>query len=552
MLRLASVAAALALLLAAAPILAYDYINADFNVDPLGNAPRNWLIAGLSGSDKECTVVDAATEFIETSPASILQCVKFHDTNANTSNISFRRLVPQTDSGIVTVQFDVFFMQNTGAFYCRVSNNTTFTNLSSSAANIVFEGTNTWAPGGGAGKISYQRTWNTVNYSLTSPLATYDTWTWYTVKIELDCDAKTYSVYLGPKDGTLNKIIDNVEWVFKGGTSPHEYVTNIAQVTVFTSTKSDGDEVVYLDNFRVQGNVPPVVSSKVAEARLADKGSVITMYDQLVTAGTDQLGSFFYIQDNAAGGAGIRVRWPGAVHEGDKVDISGSLGQNSDNGSAVNHNGEREINGDVITVKSSDNPVPLPVYIPNSNVGGGWLGPDEVAGNITEPRLKGVWPCNTYGDISAYDASKNSASPLFNTGTLVAVAGVVTQMCKDYADTTPSIKSNDFYIYDGSNMGASDRAHDTKYADYDGWSVVDSAANPIIDESTHPAGIRIRVPAGLGTQLPANLSAGDYVTVIGIAGAISNTELVSNQSIRNIRLVRLRKVSDINIITDAP
>lgn len=166
--------------------------------------------------------MDAAAEFApETPPADIGRCAKFHDSNADTSNISFRRLFPTTSSGIVTVQFDMRLKQTSAAFFVRVSNNTTFTNLSSSACNLIFEGNTVWLPGGGgATEISYLHQWSTPAYTMTG--ATYAADTWHTVQIVLNVGAKTWSVNFGPKGGTLDPILVDAEWVWKGGTDPHD------------------------------------------------------------------------------------------------------------------------------------------------------------------------------------------------------------------------------------------------------------------------------------------------------------------------------------------
>lgn len=135
-------------------------------------------------------------------------------------------------------------------------------------------------------------------------------------------------------------------------------------ISFFTSTKStasgEGDEIAYLDNVRVEGPIAPAAPATIRDARVLDKSTIVSLTDKLVTAGTDQLtGPFLYVQDNESGGAGIRVRWyDGAMHEGDLVSVQGTLVQASDNGSLTQHNGEREIQGEVVTVHSSGNPLP--------------------------------------------------------------------------------------------------------------------------------------------------------------------------------------------------
>ncbi|MDH7601689.1 MAG: hypothetical protein QHI38_06025 [Armatimonadota bacterium] len=543
-----SVPAILLLLgLLSCPAAGYVYVASDFNALPVGSVPQTWTVLYTSGSVRTCAVVDAATELPD-SPPDIKKCVKLYDANGDTSNIHFRHWIPRTSEGTTVIQFDVRFSQITANFAVRVTNGDTFTTVANSACQLQFEGSVAWASGAsGPGCISYLKT-HTASLLAYSGVV-YEPNKWYTCRIELTYDAlpenRRMTCYFGEKNGTLNKILDAVYWTYKNGAFPTGMVDNLQQVGFMTSNKSEGDQTVYLDNILIEGPVAPLDYATVGQARLAPKGTLLRVTDKIVTAGTDAFGQIFYIQDNISGGAGIRVRTDQTVQEGDVVDVWGSIAQASEGGSSTNHNCEREIVANSVVVKSQGNPVPRPVWMPCKNLGGGWFGPDEVAGGVTEPVLKGVYPFNTWGD-TAFDPLTNSFCPLFNVGTLVTIVGRVTQWCGDY----PSYyKSNDYYVWDGSDLAETSRQL-IKYSDYDGWHVVDNSQVPpvtVIDESNHPSGVRVRIPSWLFPQLP-KLNVGDVVAVTGISGAISNSEIVSQQKIRNIRVLRVRKASDVVVI----
>jgi hypothetical protein len=327
-------------------------------------------------------------------------------------------------------------------------------------------------------------------------------------------------------------------------------------VTFFTCNKTGGDppegeETVYLDNITIDGPVAPADYATIGEARQAAKGTLLRVTDRIVTAGSDEFGQFFYMQDNHSGTPGIRVRADQLIHEGDIVDVWGQIAQGSEGGIATNHNCEREIVANSVVVKSSDNPVPAPVFVLCKNLGGGWLGPYETVG-VNEPMLKGVYPFNTIGDTT-FSELTNSFCPLFNVGTLVAVVGKVTQWCGDYPETPTGLQSNDYYIWDTSNM-AETSLQAAKYPDYDGWHVVDVLADPpqtLISEYGHPAGVRLRISSAVFAELPA-LNVGDTIAAIGISGAMSNSEIVGSQKPRNIRVLRIRKASDVILVDDVP
>lgn len=277
-------------------------------------------------------------------------------------------------------------------------------------------------------------------------------------------------------------------------------------------------------------------STTVKEAILAARSAETSVVDRVVTMGNDPDANFsrylFYIQDDETGGRGMRVRWSNdsrLVHEGDRVSIVGTLVHASDNGAVTNHAGEREILPIYMWVSPAHDPVPAPVYVRNSDVGGGFFGPNESVSGGPEPIIKGVYPISKYGnpengDLGSYSLFAASAvSPLNNVGTLVRVCGKVTRLC--HTDE-PTIW--DIYVDDGS-------------LPYDGWL----QATLGIGNDNHPAGVRLRViSAAIGDALP-EIQVGDEVSATGIVGSISSSNLNTSSGTRSIRLIRVRKASDV-------
>jgi|GEM_PF-2601003 len=539
-------ATVLALALAVAPAFGYVYINSTFTGDTVANpatssypAPKLWAVGGglttAQCADK-VSVVDAAAEFTgETPPADIGHCVRFHDpvSVAATSNVNFSRSFAPTTTGTVTVTFDMRLAQTTSAFFIRMCNEGAITSGGSWANMLIFEGNQAWATPAAPGSISYMTCYaSSGTYVKTT--ATYQANKWYTVKLELNLDTKQWRAFMGDKGSSdLPLIVDWVDFIHSATGATYTQVSKLQQIAFFTSTKAapETDGITYIDNVHIEGNVAPLIFNTIRDARLADKGSTVLLSDKVVTSGTDETNNpYFYIQDDEKGGAGIRVRYFDAVvHEGDRVDVQGTLAQASDNGGVVNHNGEREITSEAITIHSSHDPAPVPIYVRNAQVGGGWLGPNETVTGGPEPRLKGVYPMNAYGDLTTYDATKNTFAPLFNTGTLVTVCGKITRVCA--YDPSPD-NPFDIYIDDGS------LAYDGFICAAQGW-----------DDTNHPTGLRIRINSVLGNQLPMDLyTLGKYVVVTGIAGGVSNSDISSGNGIRNIRVVRPRKVADVQIL----
>ncbi len=512
--------------------------NQDAVADPSTNSyplPQGWSISsGLTNADK-CHVVESSAEFAsEPAEPTLARCVKFHDPANSAANAQLWRSFPAQQSGIATAQFDVRFRQTNAGFLFRVGNSGSVSVASSYAAHLIFEGATPWSAGGGPGVISYQTERGTPVYVNSG--AKYEANKWYTVRVETDCTTKKFRIYFGLRGRPLKEITPYGGQPFITLPSTGEKVSSVEKLCFATASLStDPEGVFYIDNVRVEGPLAmPGVRSDCARIRTAGKGSQVRLDDAIVTAGTDQLGgSFFYVQDEAAGGAGIRVRVSGVtVREGDRVSVLGVLQQASDNGITVRNNGEREILAWQTTVLSSGNATPPPVCVRCSDVGGGFCGDMEYIDSSSGswPQLKGVWPYNNWGGGSSlFDPLANSYPPLFNVGTLVTVTGRVTKMCREYPTGHGGY---DFYVDDGS------LAHD-------GW--FDTAAYG--SESNHPRGVRVRMMSDIYPLPGYGDITGAIASVTGIAGAISSSNLVSNTGIRNVGLVRARDVArDIRIV----
>ncbi len=502
--------------------------------------PQGWSLSSALTNPDRCGVVESGTEFApEPAEPTLARCVKFHDPAGSTGNAQLYRSFPAATTGVVTARFDVRLSQTNSAFLCRLTNSGSVSNYSSFATHLVFEGATPWASDGAPGTISYETERNAIKWVNSG--ATYEPNKWYTVRIEANMDTAKFRIYFGPRSRPLTEITpyDGVPFIVNAATGEH--VTDVQKICFGTSSlTTDAEGVAYIDNVRIEGPVqmPEPQNNVVSQARTAPKGSAVQLNGAIVTGGTDQLGRpFFYVQDDAPGGAGLRVRMSGVtVHEGDRVNVAGTMAQVTDNGIAVRNNGEREIAASQVTVIGTGATTPPPVYLRNSSVGGGFFGEMEYVDSTYGywPQLKGVWPYSQFGNGKAqYSLSPNSYSPLFNVGTLVTVSGRVTKMCKDFAS---GHTDNDFYIDDGT-------------VTHDGWYDPDAYGG---DEADHPRGIRIRMPVDI-TALPGYGDiTGAYVSVTGIAGAISASDIVSNSGIRNVALVRVRNAArDIKIIEPA-
>jgi hypothetical protein len=164
---------------------------------------------------------------------------------------------------------------------------------------------------------------------------------------------------------------------------------------------------------------------------------------------------YFYIQDPETH-QGIRVAWPGAVTEGRQVAVRGIL---------RTREGEREIVAETVTPGDQVGPVqPLGMNIPA--LGGGDFSLQA-----------GVWGWSWVETApNVWEYTFHLFSGLNNVGSLVKLAGMVTQTGTDY-----------FYIDDGSGI-------------QDGT----------LTGTVKNAGVRVSWPG-------ADFSTGQFVTVVGVS-----------------------------------
>lgn len=516
-------------------------MESSFDQDAIGNAtPQGWSLSSALTNPDKCSIIESATEFSpEPADATLARTIRLHDPASSTGNAQLWRGFAAADTGVVTAQFDVRLKQTTSAFMCRLCDDGSVSDYGSFASHIVFEGATPWASGGGSGTVSYEVERGPSRFVNSG--VKYEANKWYTVRTECDLTAARFRIYFGLRGTPLKEITPYGGQPFIVVPSTGEHVGSVQKICFATSSlATDLDGVAYIDNARIEGPVRLTPESNaIAQARMTLKGGQVSLDSAVVTAGTDQMGgSFFYVQDPTAGGAGIRVRVSGVtVHEGEKVNVLGTMYQASDNGISVRNNGEREIVASQVTVTGIGARTPPPVYARGSQVGGGFLGGmeyiDSSAGSW--PQLKGVWPYNRWGDSGAslFDSLTNAYPPMFNVGTLVTVAGRVTKMCKQFPT---GHAGNDIYIDDGSVA-------------HDGWY------DPLAyggDESNHPRGIRIRMPADITTMPGYGDITGSYVSVTGVAGAISSSNIISNTGVRNVAVVRPRVITrDVRIVDPA-
>jgi hypothetical protein len=504
----------------------------NFDQDPTGDIPTGWSLAK--------TIAGTSALVAEGTPSGN-KWVILHDDNGpgiTTNNTLYRGFTPvsaSTGSGRVAAQFDVNLAQITAGFGTRLYNGGVPTTGSNWATAVLFEGNTAYATGASPGTISYQTSVST--YLLTPLARTYSAGAWYTVRVEANLNTKLYRIFLAPQDGSLTQITPagGVPFITS---STGTQVSEIGGISFYTSNRDNdtaGD--LLIDNVNVYLDEPelPIQANTIAEARLLLRGTKISLVDKIVTAGT--AGGIFYIEDDTPGAyraAGIRVRCADqVVREGDRVDVIGRIGQSSE-GNPSDHAGEREINAPQVTIRSSGNPVPRPVYIRNKHVSGSWLGPMELLTEGYEPAIKGVWPYNSWGNtgVSTWidPQQVDAADPLNNTGLLVTVSGKVLEPTV----YDPPGANYDFYIDDGSLLN-------------DGWFSAENYG----DEVFHPRGLRIRVTDPDSLSQAAPLYHGDVVRATGIAGAIACNDL-GRPSSRNVRIVRPRKPEDVRVLHRDP
>lgn len=236
--------------------------------------------------------------------------------------------------------------------------------------------------------------------------------------------------------------------------------------------------------------------SSVAKAKTAPSGTSLVLKDVIVTAGTDQMRSsaFFYVQDS---GGGIRVRSTTAVHQGDKVTVTGKVRRASDDGTVVRRNGEREINATSVAFTYGPFTMPKPKALTNRQVGGGPTPQSDTDGFPCQP---GVWTSSN-GSNQGYDQINEKGAS--NVGLYCQVKGKVV-----YADDAARF----FYIDDGS--GVRDGAY--------------------VNGKPAPPGIRVLVPNGQ----PLKDIVGKSAVVVGVVGSVAQSDAGVSDRIRNIRVVR--------------
>ncbi len=239
----------------------------------------------------------------------------------------------------------------------------------------------------------------------------------------------------------------------------------------------------------------------IKHAKAAPSGTVVTLTDKVVTAGTDQMksASFFYIQEDEVG---IRVRSTTIVRQGDRVTVVGKLRRASDDGTVVRRNGEREVNATSVTFTYGPFAMPAPVALKNSRVGGG---PSSQKDKDGEPCQPGVW-ASSNGSKSGYDQVSETGDN--NVGLYCQITGTI---------NCANEKDGFFYIDDGSPVrdGA--------------W----------VNGEPAPRGVRVLVPPGVSLTGITGRSA----TVVGVVGSVAQSEAGSPKGdsgsyIRNVRVVR--------------
>lgn len=459
------------------------------------------------------------------------KCVRFHDDNgASTANNQFIRSFTAVTSGLVVAQFDVNLPQTTAGFGTRLCSGSPVTSGQYWCSALVFEGKVAYAASGASpGMLSYQ-TDSVPTYKVTPLSRPYSANTWYTVRVIANITTKTYRLFFGPKGGEIAEITPAGGVTFPNTASGHT-VTQVNYITFFSSNRNGDDPGdLLIDNVNVYSDAETTVSSPtIAEARLLQRGTRLTVTNKIVTSGAS--GGVFYIQDDDRT-AGIRVRAFGtSVTEGDRVDVTGRITQTSE-GTLSDHCGEREIAAESVTVRSSGNLVPEPLTIRNMHITGAWFGPTELLADGYEPVVKGVWPYNSWGDsgVTVWLEDPDLLPPVNTSGLLVTAVGKVLEPTIYDAPGT----NYDFYISDGSLKN-------------DGWF----STATFEDEAFHPVGLRVRITDPAILSQVGLLHYGDVVKITGVAGAIACSDL-GRATGRNVRVIRPRKPEDIQVIWRQP
>ena len=144
----------------------------------------------------------------------------------------------------------------------------------------------------------------------------------------------------------------------------------------------------------------------IAESLTLPDGAEVSLMNRLVTAGTDQIGGAFYVEESDRS-AGIQVASYEIVEMGSEVTVSGVTGTNA--------YGERCIYADMAAVNAAGQDLPGALFVSNAGLGGGDYGP------LTQGPWQGLG--------------------VYNVGLLVTCFGEVTAQGSGY-----------FYIDDGAGL----------------------------------------------------------------------------------------------------
>jgi len=163
-----------------------------------------------------------------------------------------------------------------------------------------------------------------------------------------------------------------------------------------------------IDVFKVMDAAIKPPTPPISSIRNNPDGTTVSVSEKIVTAGTDQLASTFYIQDTDRS-SGIKVYAPGkSATYGSLVNVIGTL---------TTSGGERQINCSTVTTLATGRPVPKPLSFLTREVWG--------------------------GGVNEYDPGVTGGVGLNNTGLLVEIWGRVTMV-----DTT----TKKFYVDDGCGL----------------------------------------------------------------------------------------------------
>ncbi len=230
-----------------------------------------------------------------------------------------------------------------------------------------------------------------------------------------------------------------------------------------------------------------VAVNTVSNAKQYADGIEVDLPSKIVTASTTEMGGAFYMQDVNWNG-GIRVVTNGTYNRGDMVAVRGVL--------QTNTNGERELNATNISLGTSGNTLPGPLYVRNIFVGGSDVPP--LAGQGSTGGQRGVSPAGIGPN---------------NIGLLTHVTGEVTFRSSN------NQSSDYFYLYDKSTY------------------LNNFASTPLMDPSGN---LGIKVASGLLNEP----NVGDTVEVTGITSCeVSGSVL--------IRVIRPRAPADIVVHSTA-